>query len=348
MDQLRVLAVFLVICINLAIYYINASSIGDYNWNISIIFYSISQVGIPLFFMISGALLINKETTILHFLKKRFKRIIIPGIFWVIIFIIIAILLNAPSYFDFIYEIIFANGELSISWFLCTIIACYFFIPVMSAFIRRKGIKGAEYFLILWIIFIILKTIGKYPFFRLDYTYFSGYFGFLVLGYYLMNKDFKKISKNKLMIFSIIIYFLSLISSIILINDFSIINNRFISLSQLNLLVVIQSIAVFLIFKLGSELKDNSTNKIYSFIKDSILGKITISISICSYGMYFLYKLIFQLTHNLNINNSLIGIPILVILTVVIAWLSIYLLSKIPYFKKVNGSHNLREEVVLK
>lgn len=40
------------------------------------------RVGIPIFFMISGALLIGKSNE--NFLSKRFSRILEPFIFWVL------------------------------------------------------------------------------------------------------------------------------------------------------------------------------------------------------------------------------------------------------------------------
>ena len=49
-------------------------------------FHDIGNVGVPIFLMISGALLLNREyPSLKKFLKKRFAIIIYPFIFWIIL-----------------------------------------------------------------------------------------------------------------------------------------------------------------------------------------------------------------------------------------------------------------------
>ena len=49
-------------------------------------FHDIGRIGVPLFLMISGALLLNRDySSLSDFLKKRFIRIVYPFIFWMIL-----------------------------------------------------------------------------------------------------------------------------------------------------------------------------------------------------------------------------------------------------------------------
>ena len=49
-------------------------------------FHDIGDIGVPIFLMISGALLLNREyPSLADFLKRRFTRIIYPFIFWIIL-----------------------------------------------------------------------------------------------------------------------------------------------------------------------------------------------------------------------------------------------------------------------
>ena len=48
-------------------------------------FHDIGRIGVPIFLMISGALLLNREYNLSDFLKRRFTRIIYPFIFWIIL-----------------------------------------------------------------------------------------------------------------------------------------------------------------------------------------------------------------------------------------------------------------------
>ena len=78
-------------------------------------FQHIGKVGVPLFLMISGALLIGqKKYDFLDFFKRRFSRIFIPHIFWVIIYFILGLTIIPDYYGLFNYS---TPASLSISYF---------------------------------------------------------------------------------------------------------------------------------------------------------------------------------------------------------------------------------------
>lgn len=53
------------------------------------IFHYSGMVGVPIFLMISGALILNRNYTLSSFMNKRFKRIVYPFIFWIILIMIV-------------------------------------------------------------------------------------------------------------------------------------------------------------------------------------------------------------------------------------------------------------------
>ena len=122
----------------------------------------------PIFLMISEALLLNREYPSLEkFLKHRFARIIYPFIFWIIL--ILGQLYLHGYYPKFIWNVFI--GEPPITWYLWILIGIYLFIPVLNSFIKDYKIKGAEYFLAIWFFTMILKTFNSYPlwhYFNLD------------------------------------------------------------------------------------------------------------------------------------------------------------------------------------
>ncbi|WP_296890938.1 acyltransferase [uncultured Methanobrevibacter sp.] len=131
-------------------------------------FKDIGMIGVPIFLMISGALLLNREYPSLEkFLKKRFARIVYPFIFWIIL--ILGQLYLHGYYPKFIWNVFI--GEPSITWYFWILIGIYLFIPVLNSFIKDYEIKGAEYFLAIWFFTMILKTFNSYPlwhYFNLD------------------------------------------------------------------------------------------------------------------------------------------------------------------------------------
>lgn len=290
---------------------------------------TLGYIGVPIFLMLSGALLINKEYGLSTFLKRRFSRIIYPYVFW---FIIIAIL----DYFVFnitlerIYLIGIGEG---FTWYIWTLIGLYLFIPVINTFIQKYSEKGIHYYLFFWSIAIILKSIGQYPFHNLELSYFSGYLGFILLGYYLSKKEFKIDEK-----WMIIISFLMFSVTFIIHSELRIIGIETLTSSgYLNIFPVMESVSLFILIKYLSEYYKSNLSSIASknFSKlKNIIAKIIFSISFCSYAMYF--------THIIAINfvNTFTDIKISFLSLLIqffLAWIIAIISSKIPIVKNIAG-----------
>ena len=97
-DYIRALAIITIICCHVGAEFIlnNPKIFTDFKLSYFITFFSAAKyIGVPLFVLISGALLINKDYSLKTFVKKRFNRVFIPFIFWAIIYIIFSkIVLN--------------------------------------------------------------------------------------------------------------------------------------------------------------------------------------------------------------------------------------------------------------
>lgn len=313
-DALRAFAIAMVILIHVS------SEYNSLAYTFSIVWGQFGFMGVPLFFMISGALLINKSYEPITFLKRRFSRIFIPFIFWVIVFIILQFIFYKPTS-NTIINIVFGGGWFT--WFVWALIAIYLFIPVLNPFFEKYGMKAIEYFLILWALTLILQTFNLYPFKALNLNYFSGYIGFAVLGYYLANKKFKF---NNLYM-GILLF---VISSVFIMYYAGILN-QILSPCYLTIPVALQATGVFLIFK---SVKIKSTNNLIFTIK-----KFIESISKCSYGMFFVHVFIIGFIFRLfdMSNFSYLLLPLFWILVVILSWLVILICNKIPILNKLIG-----------
>ncbi|MDO5850165.1 MAG: acyltransferase [Methanobacteriaceae archaeon] len=349
LDQIRALAIILVILCHVVREYCQIRPVGSLGFSAAAILIDFGVIGVPLFLMISESLLLNRDYDLPDFLKRRFTRILIPFIFWALLLPIYKIIIypSAPTLSN--YLSLFIDGQY---WFVWMLIGVYLFLPVVNAFIQKYQIKGAEYFLVIWLITIILNTFGLYPFHNLELSYFAGYVGYLVLGYYLTNKEFKLSDKQMIWIGLILFIVFTAINI-----HFTLTHGKIgrISDSSLKyyhyetLIVVLQATGVFLIFenfaKYCSKHTNTFRNKIYSFFKDTFISKIIYSISVCSYGMFlthyfFVYgfrwidKNIFPIY-----SETVKYLPIALILIIFLSWLLIYVLSKIPYLKEISGAH---------
>ena len=286
-------------------------------------FHDIGDIGVPIFLMISGALLLNREYPSLEaFLKKRFARIIYPFIFWIIL------ILGQLYYYGynttFIWNVFI--GEPSITWYFWTLIGIYLFIPAINSFIKDYELKGVEYFLAIWFITMILNTFHSYPlwtYFNLDM--FTGFVGYPLLGYYLANKKFK-LSDKSMCIIGLLILLVSLVAFVY----FNYAKIDLLSPRYLNLSNIFMGIGTFIFIMYLDKLN------VFNSIKDNFIGKAIISLSICSYGMYFSHVLVVKALSYHNPQSNLL-FPLMFVLIVFLSWLIPYIMSKIPYLKIVSG-----------
>ena len=338
LDQLRVLAMIGVIIIHVSASFVLKLKPGTYGFFLSSIFNMFGHnFAVPLFVMISGALLLGRQYKIIDFLKKRLSRIIIPFIFWAIITIILGVLFLDKGFTSEYCINIFLGMEGSLGihfWFIWMLIGVYLFIPIINSFVNEYGLKGVEYFLIVWVVTIILNTLGLLPFYKLELSYFTGFLGYAVLGYYLKNKEIK-INKQILILLTIIGFLSALIISTHLTNTWSTTAGELNS-GNLPIIQLISCTSIFILFKTFNE----NTNKISKFLKDTIIGKITLSLSICSYGIYLSQQIILAIIISIYFNvhgNPIKWIPFITLTVLIISWIITLTLSKTPYIKKLSG-----------
>ena len=168
--------------------------------------------------------------------------------------------------------------------------------------------------------------IHHYPLFanfRLDF--FVGCMGYLILGYYLINKDFK-LDDKKLLILSLILLIISL--GIYVFCDYNKID--LINSIYLNIPMILIASSFILIVK--------SIDRLTSFkrIKSNIIGDSIVSVSKHSYGMYFSHVIVLKVLSMVNPHSNLL-FPIMVILMVVLSWLLVYIVNRIPFLRKFSG-----------
>ena len=273
-DLLRAIAIICVILCHVDVFF------GAFDSDLKLILipalHHIALIGVPIFLMISGALILNKDYTLSYFLKRRFSRIIYPFIFWMALILIIGYF-----YFNWIPDHLWKIfiGDPGISWFFWMLIGIYLFIPILNAFLMEYELKGLEYFLVMWAIALILNSVNQISLLQLDLSYFAGFIGFPILGYYLDNKKFRY-NDSQMFLIALIILIISWFTY-----DYcgyyhidNIINPIY-----LNFPTIFMSIGVFLLVKYADALK--------LINKSAYLTKVITSISICSYGIYFAHFL---------------------------------------------------------
>ncbi|ERJ61087.1 acyltransferase [Sphingobacterium paucimobilis] len=195
---LRVIATVFVVLIHASTGFLYHVDTTTFDWNYANWINAATRCSVPLFVVISGALLLQKDENIGEFYKRRLPKLIYPFIFWTIIYIIYYFYrytnfatLSFEKIWDITWDKILhgANAHL---WYLYMIIGLYLTIPFLRKILVQCNLKEIELFLLLWFSSMFISNREFYSIMpKFDLTFFSGYIGYLVLGYYITTVDFK-------------------------------------------------------------------------------------------------------------------------------------------------------------
>ncbi|UIR56168.1 acyltransferase family protein [Sphingobacterium sp. SRCM116780] len=320
---LRIIATIAVIAIHASSGYLNSINITGFDWNYANAINSFTRFSVPIFVMLSGALLLTKEEQVGLFYKKRLSKICYPFIFWTIIYILYHMRGLDLTTDQLISTVIYRlkNGANAHLWYLYMIIGLYLAIPFLQKIMQHATIREIEIFLFLW--FVTLFTFNKglpsyFP--KLDLTFFSGYIGFLILGYYLRVKDFSSYK-----VLSLFIFILTAVATTYFTYKESLNEGKFTPflygyLSP-NTFIIATSLFIF----------------IKSIAEDITLPKWALWIDDYSFGVYLCHILILNYVHPLLPVGTALKIPLAILITLFCSVLLTYILRKLPFGKYVSG-----------
>ena len=158
-------------------------------WIPAITFDALVRGCVPIFFMLSGALLLAKDEPILPFYRRRVLRIVPPLVFWTIVYVYLFGDRSIPLADQIGYYMTRAYGHL---WYFYTLLGLYLSAPYLRKMLRASSEREIRIFLFLWFFFAcilyqvrVLYAAWWDPTNFLGVQLFSGYLGFFVLGAYL-------------------------------------------------------------------------------------------------------------------------------------------------------------------
>ncbi|MCW4005313.1 MAG: acyltransferase family protein [Candidatus Bathyarchaeota archaeon] len=201
-DLIRVLAIVLVVVLHASNEYFTSMFqtplSSDVYWLTAAVYKSVALPCVPLFIMLSGALLLRPSKTgepIRVFLKKRCNRLGLAFIFWSIIYLLWSFLITdvpfTPSNMLHGFVRGLFTGPYYHFWFIYLLIGLYLITPVLRAVLAyRDCTKLLRYIALLWFAGVaVVPLIQLLTGYSLTSTVFvfGGGVGYFVLGVYLQN-----------------------------------------------------------------------------------------------------------------------------------------------------------------
>ena len=343
LDMMRIFATFTVIILHTCAQNWLDVTTTSYEWQIFNIYNSSVRFNVALFVMISGALFLDSsyKITIKKLYIKNILRLLTAYLIWSFIYAVMTYFYSGLDYnaVEMIKYIIKTTIKSHYHmWFVPMIIGVYMMVPILKPITEHKDSKKiCEYFLILFFILGILKP----SIFELNFPYksqiyyianiinvstVSGWLGYFILGYYLRKYTLKAIYKNILYLLGIIGYlFCVIVNSYISIKTGNASTFYYISFSISNFFI---TVAWFLFFKYEVS-KINLSEK-------SI--KIISKMSKNMFGLYLVHALVLKLIIDFGLNtlsfSPLLSIPVISLITFVVGYVMVALISKIPFINK--------------
>lgn len=337
-DVARSLAIISVVLCHIveSVYSLNLESmsgVSRYERICALSLFSIGRLGVPVFLLISGYLLLGRTYTdekCRNFWKKNCAGLLLTTEIWIIIYNCFLALTNRQAFTvnNLIREMLFLKSvNLSHMWYMPMILGMYFLIPMAANALNSMKIPiitfAASVVSIIVLIFpildIISKSLGYGDFCSILSTGFSGgeYGIYMTLGFLCSKNFFKKIKSFYLIIAGIFLF-----AAVVLLQLFAYRHNYAYNVwYNCGFLVALGLI----IFELLSRIKCHSNEQLFK------------SIAKYSFGIYLIHNpIIILLNPYMNsIKVPELRIVVLWFVVLCVSWLIAFLINKIPKLGKI-------------
>ena len=320
LDIIRCIAIIFVICIHSMGKLNECVNIPalEYNYIVYVFLSSIIDMGVPLFLMLSGTLLLGKEEEPYFFLRKRFKRIFIPFFTWsIIVFYLDKITSHQPltliqSSTEFSIKFL-TNGVHGIYWYIYMLIGLYLLTPIFQKVFKDISSSLCNYTIILTILLIIIQHITppSYQKESLLFKYLFPYLidiGYYIGGYYIYIYVHKYKYFQKLTVYGFLIFYLLRIINII---------QPFTAFP----ILFFQSLFFFgILLSMKRETTNSPKTTLVTFISNT------------SYGIYLSHFLFISFLHKTRVEEAIPPYIVPILFTIITLCLEIGLQYSIRYY----------------
>ena len=308
LDLLRIIACFFVIVnhTNSSIIFSTGPSI---TWFLSLEYCFACKIAVPIFLMISGALLLVKEDDYKKSIKRIIRIVLVIAIFSLIYYInnccISSKTFSILEYLKLIYQSTITPSY----WYLYAYLGIMFMLPILQPLVKNLSDKKIIYFLCISFIFLGGMPILEHylPGIKLNSTVglyiFNTIIGYLIAGYYIDNKVKLTRKKAYMALFTSLVFII--LPIVLTYFEYQKNPSSYLFLAEYNnLFVILSSCSIFYLIKYCYQKKfvvkfskiicyvGSLTFGIY-LVSDILIQKIRpFYIFLCEHGIYKLLSMI--------------------------------------------------------
>ena len=148
LDVLRVLACFLVILLHVGVFYYQTKDDSNHvvivrDSSAYVVGYMVSwcRTSVPLFFLMSGYLLLPVKMSLGDFFHRRFSRILYPFLFWCVAYAVGYAVIKGSSLTQFLTNIMMIpvdyGTRIGHLWYVYTLSGLYLLAPIISPWLEN-------------------------------------------------------------------------------------------------------------------------------------------------------------------------------------------------------------------
>mgnify|MGYP002512065663 CR=1 FL=1 len=339
LDLIRIIACIMVVGVHVSALCLEDLDVTSINFKVMNGFDCFSILGVPLFVMISGSLLLSEEHSysIKNLYLKKAGRLVFLYFFWFLFYNTVNFIESGIAWSfenikqEIILESLLGRGIYHL-WFLPMMISLYLITPFIKSFTGDKE-KCILFLLLFFVIAIIIPTALKFEFpyktivaslyERFPNVMFLGYTGYYILGH-VLHEYLPKLKTKSLVILTVIAV-LSFAAEVYTCNFYSEKTGE-LSIILNDTMAVNAFVTCTCIFALWKQIKIKESRR----LKEG---------AALTFGVYLLHPFVLHLFNTAGLDTlfapAYLAVPAVVALVTVITAGIVFILQKVPVIRRL-------------
>ena len=333
---LRILAIFAVINVHVSTWMAGNITPLTFDWWVGNWIHAMTLWSIPVFVMVSGALLLDdpRNETPIRFYKKRAQRIVVPLVFWTFFYLVVRKVVGHEELTaGYVIKLILTAEPYYHLWFLYMITGLYLVTPLLRTYIKHSSSKER-----ISLIVMILILASSYSLInslvlgneRSIFTIFVPYIGYYLCGYQLRFIDPRKISPKYLASVLILCVIYTAMLTDVFVKTLGQPNGRFLY-NCFSPPVIVMSIAVFW----AAYLISCHAKPLEGLAKVAVERVASATLGIYVLHPVFLEYIRDRLSKHATDGNFWLGLAVVPVITFIGCYLITSLIMRIPVLRRV-------------